>query len=259
MSNDRPTNDKPTEEKLKFLDISSKLILIYLILKLIAFPVIRTGVNVRQSLVDQETITTNSFTIPDVTFPDIILLIIIFLFQPQAGKIFESLDLSPGRLKATFKKLEDLEVKVDKTKQDIKQDIDKFQQEQIDLLTKQQEEMNKLQRFMYRLLLAPKEIEKLKGLKENSKSNTPFKFYVSKDAASELRRLRDSKLIRIKPQYRYVADLEKASNYAKTEQDFIDLTKYCEITEVGEEFLTKLEELTNKNDLDSSSIDISIK
>ncbi len=252
------SNYTPKEEKFKFLDITAKLILIYLILKLIAFPVIRTGVNLIQSLVEQETIATD-FTIPDLTFPDIILLIIILLFQPQAATIFESLDLSPGRLKATFKKLEDLEVKVDKTKQDIKQDIDKFQQEQIDLLTKQQEEMNKLQRFMYRLLLAPKEIEKLKGLKENSESNTPFKFYVSKDAASELRRLRDSKLIRIKPQYRYVADLEKASNYAKTEQDFIDLTKYCEITEVGEEFLTKLEELTNKNDLDTSSIDISRK
>ncbi len=82
---------------------------------------------------------------------------------------------------------------------------------------------------------------------------------LAKDAASELRRLRDSKLIKIKPKYRYIADLEKASNYAKTEQDFINLTEYCEITQVGEEFLTKLEELTNKNDLDSSSIDISIK
>ncbi|MGD1715004.1 hypothetical protein [Hydrocoleum sp. CS-953] len=248
------SNDKPTEAKFKFLDIAAKLILIYLILKLIAFPVIRTGVNVIQSLVEQETISTD-FTIPDLTFPDIILLIIIFLFQPQAGKIFKSLDLSPGRVKATFKKLEDLEVKVDKTKQD----IDQFQQQQIDLLTKQQEEMEKLQRFMYRLLLAPKEIEKLKGLKENSESNTPFKFYVSKDAASELRRLRDSKLIKIKSPYRYVADLEKVSNYGKTEQDFIDLTEYCKITEVGEEFLTKLEELTNKKDLDTSSIDISIK
>jgi hypothetical protein len=150
-------------KQFKFLDIAAKLILIYLALKLIAFPVIRTGVNVVQSLVKQETIATDSVTIPDLTFPDIILLIIIFLFQPQMGNIFESLDLSAQGLKAKFR---DLEVKVDKTKQE----IDQLQQQQIDLLTKQQKEIDKLQRFMYRLLLTPKEIEKLQGLKEHSKN-----------------------------------------------------------------------------------------
>jgi TolA-binding protein len=212
------SNGKTTEEKFKFLDIAAKLILIYLALKLIAFPVIRTGVNVVQTLDNKETIGTDSFTIPDLTFPDIILLIIIFLFQPQVGKIFESLDLSTQGLKAKFR---DLEVKVDQTKQE----IDQLQQQQIDLLTKQQKEIDKLQRFMYRLLLTPKEIEKLQGLKEHSKNNTSFQFYVNKGAASELRRLRDSKLIKIKPPSRYISDLEKASNYAKTDRDFIDLTE----------------------------------
>jgi phosphoribosylamine-glycine ligase len=48
---------------------------------------------------------------------------------------------------------------------------------------------------MYRLLLTPKEVEKLKGLKEHSENNTTFDFYVNREAAAELRRLRDSELI----------------------------------------------------------------
>lgn len=116
-------------------------------------------------------------------------------------------------MKAHFRKLED---KVDQAKAD----LDKLQQKQID-------ELSQLQRFMYPLLLTPLEVEKLKGLKENSANNTAFKFYVNERAAAELRRLRGSKLIKIKPPYQYVSDLERASNYAKTDKDYIDLTQFC--------------------------------
>jgi hypothetical protein len=240
------SKDKKVEKNLQFLDITSNLVLTYLVLKLIIFPVIQTGINIIPNLINEEKIVIENIKIPDLTFADITLLVIIFLFQPQAAKILETLDLSPQGLKAKFRDLED---KVDQTKQE----IDEFQQQQIDLLTKEQKELDNLQRFMYRLLLTPKEIEKLKGLKEHSENNTLFKFYVNREAASELRRLRDSQFIKIKPPYRYVGDLEKASNYAKTEQDFIDLNEYCELTESGKDFLSKLEKITNQNDQDISS------
>jgi len=239
------SNDKKTDKNFKFLDVTSKLVLIYLVLKLIIIPILQTGIIIVPSLINQEKIVTDSIKVPELTFPDITLLVIIFLFQPQAAKILESLDLSTQGLKAKFRDFEDK----------VKQEIDQIQQKQIDLLTKQQKEIDKLQRFMYRLLLTSKEIEKLKGIKEHSENNTSFKFYVNKAAASELRRLRDSELIKIKPSYRYISDLERASNYGKTDQDFIDLTKYCELTESGKEFLTKLEKITNQDDQDVSSND----
>ncbi|MDT9180112.1 MAG: hypothetical protein P5702_21005 [Limnospira sp. PMC 1291.21] len=220
------------ESNLNFLDIPAKFILIYLSLKLIIFPIVQTGINVLPNLASREKISVESIKIPDLTFPDVTLLLIILLFQPQTSKIFETLDISAqGGLKAQFRKLED---KVDQAKAD----LDKLQQKQID-------ELNQLQRFMYPLLLTPGEIEKLKNLKEKSENNTAFDFYVSNPAAAELRRLRDSKLIALKTPYQYISDLERASNYAETDKDFIDLTQYCEITEAGEEFLSYLNNISN--------------
>jgi hypothetical protein len=241
------SNDKKIDKNFKFLDVTSTLVITYLILKLIAFPLVQTGINIATNLTNKEKITTENIKIPDLTFPDITLLVIIFLFQPQAAKILETLDLSPQGLKAKFRDLED---KVDQTKQE----IDEFQQQQIDLLKQGQEEIDKMQQFMYRLLLTPKEVEKLKGIKQHSENNTSFKFYVNRDAAAELRRLRDSELIKLKPPHRYISDLEKASNYGKTDQDFIDLIAYCELTKSGEEFLAKLEKFTNPNDHDIYSL-----
>jgi len=223
------SNQQKTENNLKILDITSKFILIYLSLKLVIFPVVQTGINIIPNLANREKISIESIKIPDLTFPDVTLLLIIFLFQPQTSKIFETLDISAQGLKAQFRKLED---KVDQAKAD----LDKLQQKQID-------ELNQLQRFMYPLLLTPLEIEKLKGLKENSENNTAFKFYVNERAASELRRLRDSKLIKIKPPYQYISDLERASNYAKTDKDYVDLTQCCEITQSGKDFLDYLNKI----------------
>jgi len=234
------------EEKFKYLGFNTYLLLVYLVVKLIAFPISRTGVNIAQNLVKNEMIKTDSFTMPDWQLSDIILLIVIFLFQPQASKVFESLDLSTQGVKAKFR---DLEVKVDKAKED----MDKRQELQISLLEKQQKEIEKLQRFMYRLLLTKNEIEKLEGLKTNTKNSKIFKFYVTESASSELRRLRDANLIKIKPPYLYISDLEKASNYGKTEKDYIDLTHYCQLTELGDEFLDRLEQIAHKSDLDCSS------
>ncbi|MFM6153093.1 MAG: hypothetical protein ACKPE3_08825 [Sphaerospermopsis kisseleviana] len=115
--------------------------------------------------------------------------------------------LSPQGIKAEF--MEEVREIVGKPQEEIE---NKLQQQQIDALNKEQKEINKLQQFMYRLILNYKEVEKLKGLKEHEDNNTVFKFYVTRDAAAELRRLRDSELIIIKPPYRYIAELEKVSN-----------------------------------------------
>lgn len=255
MSQDHENMSQDHENK--FLDITSKLVMIYLLLKLIVFPIIQTAINIIPNLIHQQKIVTENIKIPDLTFPDITLLAILFLIQPQTAKTLKNFSVSPEGLKAEFKDL------VDKTKQDIvtttKQEIDELQQRQIEELAKKQKEIDKLHQFMYRLLLTPKEVEKLKGLKKNSENNTTFDFYVNRDAAAELRRLRDSELIIIKPPYRYIAELEKASNYARTEKDFIDLTQYCELTKSGEEFLVKLEEMTKQNYEDNSSLPVDDK
>jgi len=250
------SEDAETTKNFKFLDITSKLVLIYLLLKLIVFPIIQTGINIIPNLINKEKIVTENIKIPDLTFPDISLLVMLFLIQPQTAEILKSVDLSPQGLKAEFKDL------VDKTKQEIidttKQEIDELQQLQIEALAKEQKEIDKLQQFMYRLmhglLLTPQEVRQLKALKEHSENNTTFNFYVNRDAAAELRRFRDSELIIIKPPLRYVSELEKASNYGKTDKDFIDLTQYCQLTKSGEEFLVELEEMIKQNYEDNSSI-----
>ena len=221
MTNDTKIN---SDQQFNFLDFASKFIIVYLSLKVVIFPVTQTIINISTNLTNQGKISVDSIKIPDLTFPDIILLAIILLFQPQASKIFESLKLSPQGLEATFKKLENLETKVEKNKED----IDQFQQTQLD-------DMKKLQQFMYRLLLTSKEIEKLEGLDANNLTE----FYVNKPAADELRRLRDSKLITID---RNISDLERLSNYGERS---IDLTKYCAATDSGHEFLINLNNMTN--------------
>ncbi|NEP90963.1 MAG: hypothetical protein F6K18_31425 [Okeania sp. SIO2C2] len=153
------------------------------------------------------------------------------MLQPEASKIFKTLDLSPKGLKAEFK---DLKNQVNKNQED----IDNFQQKQIDNIKKLQNFM-----FMYPLLLAPKMTEKLQELKKCTESNTNFKFKVTEQAASELRGLRDSGLIKIKRPYKYVSHLQRDSQYG---QDYIDLTKYCELTKLGEDFLEKLAKISTE-------------
>lgn len=215
-------DNKKTENGFNFLGIFSTFTLIYFMAKFIAFPI----ANYKQKM-----------AIPDITFPDITLLAIVLLFQPQTAKIFESLDFSPqGGLKAQFKKMEE---KVDHNEQA----IDNLQQQQIELQREQIEKVEKIIRCIYPLILAPGEIKILENIKKHGEENTSFEFYVTHHAAGNLRRLRDSKLIKIKPPYRYISDLEKASNYAKIDKDFIDLAQYCEITKEGGEFLDKLKEI----------------
>ena len=228
-------NPKTTgDQQLNFLDFASKFIIVYLSLKVVIFPVTQTIINISTNLTNQEKFSVDSIKIPDLTFPDIILLAIILLFQPQASKIFESLKLSPQGLEATFKKMEVLENKVEKNKEH----IDQVQQTQLD-------EMKNFQQFMFRLLLTSKEIEKLEGLNENNLT----KFNVTKAAAEELRRLRDSDLITID---RYVSELERLSNYGEIP---IDLTKYCAITKSGREFLMNLNNMTNSNKEEEVALD----
>lgn len=247
MSQDHENMSQDHENK--FLDITSKLVMIYLLLKLIVFPIIQTTINIIPNLINQQKIVTENIKIPDLTFPDITLLAILFLIQPQTAKTLKTFSVSPKGLNAEFKDL------VDTTKKEIvdttKKKIDELQQRQIEALTKEQEKIDKQQQFMFQLLLTPKEVEKLKGLKKHSGNNTTFDFYVSREAAAELRRLRDSELIIIKPPYRYIAELEKAGNDKK-----IDLTQYCELTKSGEEFLFKLEEMTKQNYEDNSSLPV---
>jgi hypothetical protein len=211
----------------------SLFVLIYFSLKVIIFPIFQTGINITSNLIHQEKISIDDIKIPDITFPDITLIGIIFLFQPQTAETlksfketFKSFKVSPQGLEADFK---DLQHEVEKNKEE----IDHLQQSQID-------EINKLQQFMYRLLLTPKEIEKLEGLM----NKTLTTFYVSESASTELRRLRDSLLIEILPPNRYISDLEKLSDYGRVS---IDLTQFCTITESGKDFLQTLEKMSNAN------------
>ncbi len=224
-------HQKTPKEISSFSKISSLFILSYLAVKFIVFPIVQTGINVNLHLSNKEKTYIDSIKSPDFTFSDITLIVIVFLFQPQASKIFESLDLSPQGFKAKFRVLES------KVAQN-EEEINRLQQKQID-------EIDKLQQFMYRFLLTFQEADKLKELKQHSENKTEFKFYVTQLAAVELRRLRNLNLIKIKLPYKSVGELEKTSNYAKGENDFIDLTQCCEITKLGEEFLDKLEKINN--------------
>ncbi|MFM7405672.1 MAG: hypothetical protein ACKO3K_03105 [Cuspidothrix sp.] len=91
---------EPTPAKdFKFLDIASKFILIYLLLKLIIFPIAQTSITIIPSLINKKTILTENIKMPDITFPDIIIMAIILLLQPQTVEIvkkfnFKSFDLS---------------------------------------------------------------------------------------------------------------------------------------------------------------------
>ncbi len=215
-------NDEKPASKLNFLSLVSTVVLIYLSLKFIAVPIIQTSVN----FANKDKISTEIIKVPDFTFPDITLLAIILFFRPETAEMFKSINVSSGGISADFR---ELKTEFDKTKAD----LDKKQQEQIDA-------MNKLQKFMYRLLLSATEIEKLRGIK----NGTMTSFNVSNDAAAELRRLRDSDLIRIKSSAKYISDLQRASNNGDVA---IDLTKYCELTETGEEYLQNLETIISEN------------
>lgn len=222
-----------SSKKINFLKISFYLIIAYLSLKLIILPVTQTVINIIPHLNSPENIKADSVKIPDLSFPDILLLTITFLFQPQASQIFESFDLTSDGIRAKFRELKkDVEKK--------KEEIDELQQEQLN-------KIENIQQFMFQLLLTKNEIDKLQGLRKHIDNDTPFDFKVYEPAAKELRRLRDSKLIRVKSPYEYIKDLEVASNYGDIK---IDLTKYCELTSDGRKFLEQLDQFSqqkNKN------------
>lgn len=220
------TDNESQKKNFNFLSSIFYLTIIYLSIKLIVLPISQTGINLISYVVDREKIkSTDIVKIPDISFPDITLLAFIFLFQPQTAQIFDSLDLSAQGLKASFRELK-------KEVNETKEELDKLQQKQLD-------KIESIQQFMYQLLLSQNEINHLKGLKEKTSNKTHFDFYVSTGAAEQLRRLRDSKLIKIKSPYQYISDLQKASNYGRTQ---IDLTEYCELTALGEKFLLQLEQ-----------------
>jgi hypothetical protein len=196
-------------------------------LKFIAVPIIQTGVN----LTNKDKVSAELIKVPDFTFPDITLVAILLLFRPQTAEIFKSIDVSTGGIRADFTKLE---TKVE----EVKVDLNLQEKKQI-------EAMKELQKFMYTLILSANEIEKLRGIK----NNTMKSFNVSKDAAAELRRLRNSDLIRIKSNAKHISDLEKASNYGELA---IDLTKYCELTEKGEKYLQNLETIISQKQQEAS-------
>jgi translation elongation factor EF-1beta len=214
----------------RLLSIASLFLLFYFTLKFVISPVVQTGIIVNSNFSDKEKISIDNIKVPELTFPEIILIVIILLFQPQAANIFESLKVSPQGLDVKFNALEN---KVNENKKDIY----RLQQRQIN-------EINKLQQFMYRLILTSKEIEKLNGLKKHDLSE----FYVNKPAAEELRRLRDSMLISVLPPHKHISDLEKLSNYGSTP---INLNQCCDITESGKKFLDAFEIINNSIQLDT--------
>lgn len=234
-NNPNPSNDTHSNESndSSVLRVSFILIITYLTIKLIILPVGQTAINIFPHLnQSNNNIKIDNIEPPELSFPDIVLLSLIFLFQPQTSKIFESFDLSSSGIKAKFRELKE-EVN------EAKEEMDRLQQKQLD-------KIEAIQQFMYQLMLTETEIEKLEGLKKHTQQQTPFDFYVSQEASKELRRLRNSRLIKVKSPYHHISELEKASQYG----DFkIDLTQYCELTSLGEKFLYQLTQISEPKEL----------
>ena len=212
------SNYKTTEKKITFLSLFSAFALIYFTIKFIVFP-----------LIDHR----EDKTIPDIKFPDVTLLAIIFLFQPQTLQTLKNLRPSREELTKEFTALK-------RTIEENKQEIDKLQYNQVD-------KIEQIVKYMYPLIISSAEVKILKEIKKHNDYKTSYKFDINQDTVVNLRRLRDSKLIKIKLPYRYISDLEKASDYAKTKKDLIDLAKCCEITGEGIEFLDNLQEIVGNN------------
>jgi len=212
------SNHKTTEKKITFLSLFSAFALIYFTIKFIVFP-----------LVDHK----ENKTIPDINFPDVTLLVIIFLFQPQTLQTLKNLRPSREELTKEFTALK-------RTIEENKQEIDKLQYNQVD-------KIQQIVQYMYPLIISSAEVKILKEIKKHNEYKTSYKFDINQDTVVNLRRLRDSKLIKIKLPYRYISDLEKASDYAKTKKDLIDLAKCCEITGEGIEFLDNLQEIVGNS------------
>jgi hypothetical protein len=217
----------------KFINISFVLIITYLLLKLIILPVTQTAINIIPNLSQPDKITVENIKSPELSFPDILLFALIFLFQPQSAKIFDSLDVSSTGVSAKFRQLK---AEVDETKEA----IDEEQEKQL-------KKIQQLQQLMFPLILTKNEVKQLQGLKKHTIEETPFQFKIYSPAAKELRRLRDSKLIKVKKPHQYIADIQEAGKNGEQE---IDLTQYCELTKLGTRFLAQYSKFSVSEEAD---------
>ena len=124
------SDNKTTENNFNLLGIFSKFTLLYFLIKFILFPIANYANYYKEKMatpnITTPNITTPNPIIPDITFSDITLLVIVFLFQPQTSKIFESLDLSlQGGLQAKFKTLENT---IEENKEKIEENKEKIEE-----------------------------------------------------------------------------------------------------------------------------------
>jgi len=174
--------------------------------------------------------------IPDITPSDLCLILLIILFQTDLPNSIETLKISSGGFETKFK---ELKAEVDKQNED----IDIFQKQQIELIQQQQKELDSLQTFMFNFLLDGSKYKIIHYLNIYNKQKQPFYFYVTPNAAIDLRVLRDFKLIELIEEKSHISQMEIDSN--RGDRD-IDLTKYCRLTQLGHQFLKTRVELKNK-------------
>lgn len=210
-----------------YIKIASIFVTFYLSLRLLIFPIITS-------------IETGKLSkIPEITPSDVSLLLLIILFQtdlPNLLETLETLKIGSGGFEAKFQKLQK---EVDKQKED----IDTFQQKQIELIQQQQKKLDSLQTFMFNFLLDESKYKIIHFLNLYTAQNLPFSFHVTPNAAIDLRILRDFKLIELIDPKSYISQMETDSNRG---DKAIDLTKYCRVTELGNEFIKTRAELKAK-------------
>lgn len=196
----------------------------------------------------------------EITTEDIILVSIILLFNSGFLEKIESFSVEGTKVEAKFQNLE-------QRQEQQKDEINKLQQQQIDLqkqqinsLSAQQLKIDDLQKrqnfalaFLYRNLLEKYEIEKLEQLKKSQDNQESFPFSYIPEAGKELRHLRALGFIR---QNQYGLGIRSMEKDQRKTKEKLDLTKYFHITDAGRQYLELVKEFKMNEDLETPSEEI---
>jgi len=167
--------------------------------------------------------------------PEILLFAVILLFNSGLLENLEDFSVSGTGVAAKFRKLE----------QEVKKDINAFQDEQIDQLRNQQKQLNLLQeqqastlKFLAKYLLEGNEILQLEKLNDEKE----FLFKYHGDFETQLKRLRGLGFINNLPG-KGIASMKEDALKAEREGQQKDLREYFHITEEGKSYLALRESL----------------
>lgn len=167
--------------------------------------------------------------------PEILLFAVILLFNSGLLENLEDFSVSGTGVAAKFRKLE----------QEVKKDINAFQDEQIEQLKNQQKQLNLLQeqqastlKFLARYLLEGNELLQLEKINDGNE----FLFKYNGDFETQLKRLRGLGFINNLPG-KGIASMKEDALKAEREGQQKDLREYFHITEEGKSYLALRESL----------------